>query len=112
MNTQKIDTNSSYKSGESAPEPPSNDSADKLQKPVTGGLARVTSYNQLERSHEGEGDESERDPSHLKEEDIDQLSKGRTGPAILQVDDADADKIDSGIEDARNQDLKANYNVI
>ena len=40
LNTRKIDTNSSYKSGESAPEPPSTDNI-----VVKSGLARVTSYN-------------------------------------------------------------------
>lgn len=40
LNTRKIDTTSSYKSGEeSAPEPP--------QPEVPSGLARVTSYNKL-----------------------------------------------------------------
>lgn len=40
LNTRKIDTNSSYKSGESAPEPPGTENI-----VVKSGLARVTSYN-------------------------------------------------------------------
>ena len=47
LNTHKIDTTSSVKSGEeSAPEPPQPESQQ------NSGLARVTSYNKLERNIE------------------------------------------------------------
>ena len=58
-NTRKIvDTSSSHRSGESAPEPASKLIAGGSQDSATagepqsvgGGLARVTSYNQLERN--------------------------------------------------------------